>query len=146
MIICLLTVTIQHKSCEILIVYIFPVKNLLIDSLLTLIVESAYSNVVRWAKYTRLLLQNWYGGSCEANHYGQCCHQGLQGSYFWFVISSFKTLYIKSTGPATVLTLSEMRSWWTAWNGEMHWLFSSLSMEAWQTWQYKYYHSFLSWW
>ena len=45
---------------------------------------------------------------------------------FWFAISSFKTQKIRCTRSSTVLTLSEMRSWWIAWNSEMRCVFSRL--------------------
>jgi len=42
-----------------------------------------------------------------------------------FAISSFKT-QMRCTRSASVLTLSEMRCWWIAWNSEMRWDFSRL--------------------
>ena len=78
---------------------------------------------------------------------------------FRFTIS-FKTQQIRCRHSTTMLTLSEMRFWWIAWNSEMHWVFpsywlfgfnqtwddypGSLGVEAWQALRCEYYHSFLS--
>ena len=45
---------------------------------------------------------------------------------FRFAISSFETQLIRCMRSATILTLSEMRSWWIAWNSEMRWVFFRL--------------------
>ena len=49
-------------------------------------------------------------------------HQGLQGSYFLIRYLFFQNP-IRCTLSVTVLTLSEMRSWWIAWNSKMRWDF-----------------------
>jgi len=52
-------------------------------------------------------------------------HQGLQGSDFSIRYLFFQNP-MRCTRSASVLTLSEMRCWWIAWNSEMRWDFSRL--------------------
>jgi len=53
-------------------------------------------------------------------------HQGLQGSYF--SIRHLVQNPVRCTCSATMLSLSEMRCWWLAWNSEMHCFFQAIGL------------------